>query len=277
MPTAPWLLAAILSGPAVWAAEPHRSAAPSYSATSIVNSATNLPGPLAPNMIATIYGTDLSFTTRAIGPDDVRNDVLPTTLIGTGVRVFVDGGAAVIYYVSPKQINFLVPSNIKAGSSSIQLARDGVSGPEIPVTVADTSPGFFQFDAVTVVAAFADGSIVTKDNPAKAGQVIVLYACGMGQTNPKTIYGLIPTIPAMIANFSALEVALDGTAVNPSLIFYAGITPGFAGLYQVNLYLPADAPRDPEIRVRIGNQTSPPGIHIPIRPTPAQLIVPAAR
>ena len=277
MPTASWLLAAILSGPAVWAAEPHRSAAPSYSATSIVNSATNLPGPLAPNMIATIYGSDLSFTTRAIGPDDVRNDVLPTTLIGSGVRVFVGGLASVIYYASPTQINFLVPSNIKAGASSVQLARDGVSGPEIPVQVADTSPGFFQSDAVTVVAAFADGTLVTKDKPAQAGQAIVLYACGMGQTNPKTVYGIVPTLPASIANLSALEVGLNGVPVESPLILYAGITPGFAGLYQVNLFLPYDTPQDPEIRIRIGNQASPPGIHIPIMATSAQLIVPAAR
>ena len=152
MPTAAWLLAAILAGSDVWAAEPHRSVAPSYSATSIVNSATGLPGPLAPNLIATIYGTNLSNGTRAIGPDDVRNGVLPTTLIGVGVRVFVGGIAAVIYYASPKQINFLVPGNIKAGSSTLQLDRDGFSGPEIPVAVTDTSPGFFQSDAVTVVA-----------------------------------------------------------------------------------------------------------------------------
>ena len=270
MPTAAWLLAAILYGPVVWAAEPHRSAAPSYSATSIVNSATNLPGPLAPNMIATIYGTDLSYTSRAIGPDDVRNDVLPTILIGSGVRVFVDGLAAVIYYASPNQINFLVPSNLKAGASSVQLIRDGVAGPEIPVTVTDSSPGLFQADAVTVVAAFPDGSIVTKTRPAQPGQVIVLYACGMGQTTPKAINLIIPSSPAVIANLAAMEVDFNGARIEPGLIFYAGITPGFAGLYQINLRIPQDSDPDPEIRVRIGAQSSPAGIHLPVNTSPAQ-------
>ena len=270
MPLAIWLLAAILSGPAAWAAEPQKSTAPSYSATSIVNSATNLPGPLAPNMIATIYGKDLSYVTRAIGPDDVRNNVLPTALIGTGVRVLVGGLAAVIYYASPNQINFLVPSNLKAGIWPVQVARDGLSGPEWDVNLVDSAPGFFQLDAATAVGTFPDGSIVTKENPAQGGQVIVLYAGGMGQTNPKTDYGTVPTIPAMITHLSDLEVSLDGVPLDRSLIFYAGITPGIAGLYQVNLTLPLDAPPDPEIRVRIGNQISPNGIHVPIRPIPAQ-------
>ena len=270
MPSAVWLLAAILHGPEAWAAEPQKSTAPSYSAASIVNSATNVPGPLAPNMIATIYGKDLCYVTRAIGPDDVRGNVLPTALIGTGVRVFVAGLAAVIYYASPNQINFVVPSNLKAGAATVQLARDGLSGPEVGVTLVDSSPGFFQLDAVTVVAAFPDGSVVTKEKPAQGGQVIVLYAGGMGQTNPKTDYGVVPAIPAMILRMAELEVTLDGIPVDRPLIFYAGITPGFAGLYQVNLILPADAPPDPEIRVRIGNQSSPAGIHVPIRPIPAQ-------
>ena len=270
MPSAIWLLAAILSGPAAWAAEPQKSTAPSYSATSIVNSATNLPGPLAPNMIATIYGKDLSYVTRAIGPDDVRNNVLPTALIGTGVRVLVGGLASVIYFASPNQINFLVPSNLKAGTWTVQVARDGLSGPELDVTLVDSAPGFFQLDAVTAIATFPDGSVVTKDNQAQGGQVIVLYAGGMGQTNPKTDYGTVPMFPAMITHLSDLEVTLDGVPLDRSLIFYAGITPGIAGLYQVNLTLPVDAPPDPEIRVRIGNQTSPTGIHVPIRPIPAQ-------
>ena len=264
MPSASWLLAAILAGPAVWAAEPQKSAAPTYSATSIVNSATNLPGPLAPNMIASIYGKELCYVTRAIGPDDVRNNVLPTSLIGTGLRVFVSGLAAVVYYASPTQVNFLVPSNLRAGPTKIQLIRDGLAGPEVDAKVVDSAPGFFQLDAVTVVATMGDGTVLTADHPAQPGQVVVIYAGGMGQTTPKTDYNTIPTIPALISHFADLEVTLDGGAVDPILVFYAGVTPGFAGLYQLNVILPADAPANPEIRVRVGAQSSPGGIHLPI-------------
>ena len=74
----------------------------------------------------------------------------------------------------------------------MQLARDGLSGPEVGVELVDSAPGFFQLDAVTVIAAFPDGSVVTKDKPAQGGQVIVLYAGGMGQTTPKADYGVVP-------------------------------------------------------------------------------------
>ena len=92
----------------------------------------------------------------------------------------------------------------------------------------------------------------------------------MGQTTPKTDYGVVPTLPASISHLSDLEVTLNDVPLDRALIFYAGITPGCAGLYQVNLTLPLDAPPNPEIRVRIGNQSSPGGIHVPILPIPPQ-------
>ena len=92
-------------------------AAPSYSAASIVNAADNLAGPLAPNTIATIYGTGLAYGTKWLTPDDIRGGVLPTVLPGTGVRILVGGVLANLYYVSPLQINFLVPPNLLPGAS----------------------------------------------------------------------------------------------------------------------------------------------------------------
>src|SRR5260370_14519924 len=59
-------------------------AAPSYSAASIVNAADNLAGPLAPNTIATIYGTGLAYGTKWLTADDIRGGLLPTVLPGTG-------------------------------------------------------------------------------------------------------------------------------------------------------------------------------------------------
>ena len=70
-------------------------AAPSYSAASIVNAADNLAGPLAPNTIATIYGTGLAYGTKWLTPDDIRGGVLPTVLPGTGVRILVGGVLAI--------------------------------------------------------------------------------------------------------------------------------------------------------------------------------------
>jgi uncharacterized protein (TIGR03437 family) len=61
-------------------------------------------------------------------------------------------------------------------------------------------------------------------------------------------------------------VLLDGNVVDPSAIAYAGIAPGFAGLYQINLILPASTGSNPEIRIGIGDAIAKSGLHIPVSP-----------
>src|SRR5689334_11194588 len=74
--------------------------APNYTAASIVNAATQTAGPLAPNTIATVYGTNLSWDEYAITPADLGGGSLPQTV--HGVTVFVGGLATSIFYVSPR-------------------------------------------------------------------------------------------------------------------------------------------------------------------------------
>ena len=63
----------------------------------------------------------------------------------------------------------------------------------------------------------------------------------------------------------ALKVTLGGKAVDPSLIKYAGVTPGSAGLYQINLLVPDGTGVDPEIEVTSGSLTAQGGLKLPIR------------
>src|SRR5262249_9666399 len=81
-------LLATVSGLILQAEDSARTAAPSYSATLIVNSATKTPGPLAPNSLATILGKDLTFVTEEAGHVD-RNEL-------AGARVLVRGGTGSI-------------------------------------------------------------------------------------------------------------------------------------------------------------------------------------
>jgi uncharacterized protein (TIGR03437 family) len=72
-------------------------------------------------------------------------------------------------------------------------------------------------------------------------------------------------IAAQIADKANFKLLLNGAAVDPKRIQYAGLAPGFAGLYQVNVQLPDDAPPNPETRMSIGDQTSPPGRMLPLQ------------
>ena len=66
----------------------------------------------------------------------------------------------------------------------------------------------------------------------------------------------ISPVPWMMTLPSITACLLYTSAIDPSLVLYAGVTPGYSGLYQINFTIPADAGTNPEIRVRIGTQVS---------------------
>jgi uncharacterized protein (TIGR03437 family) len=93
------------------------------------------------------------------------------------------------------------------------------------------------------VIAHTDGSLVTPDAPAHVGELLVLYAFGLGATSPGMAAGDAATSPqpAAVAPSLSSEAAI---AVLPSqrLSFapaFAGLAVGFSGLYQINFFAPA--------------------------------------
>lgn len=255
------LLSAIASATA-------QGTAPYYTAESIVNAATNLPGPLSPHGLVSIYGLNLAHVTRAIGPADLRAGMLPTTLIGTGVSVAIDNIAVPILFVSPGQINFVIPSDLRTGRRKLRVLLNGRAGPEVPVELAAASPGLFCLEEGWAIATRPDGSLLTEATPAAPGDVIVVYATGLGPTIPE-INGLaIPTAAAWLTALDRFTVELNGDALPATETLYAGITPFFTGLYQVNLRLPSGTGPHPEIRLRVGDFASPPGPRIPVAYSP---------
>jgi uncharacterized protein (TIGR03437 family) len=268
MPAVAWLAATLVLCLIAGAAEPNRQT-PVYSAASIVNAATNEPGPLAPLGLVSLYGTDLAFTSRAITPDDIRNGQLPATLIGTGVSIAIDNIAVPILFVSPRQVNFLIPGNIRPGNRRLRLLTNGKAGPDVAVQIAETSPGLFQWEANAVIATLANGALITAEAPATPGDVLIIYAAGLGATQPAVTGLTIPAAAASISARSQFTVLLNDKPVPDENVLYAGLTPGFAGLYQINCRLPAETPPNPEIRLRLPGQTSPPRLYLAVRPAPA--------
>ncbi|HWE52251.1 MAG TPA: hypothetical protein VG273_20820 [Bryobacteraceae bacterium] len=235
--------------------------APSYSAASIVHAADQTAGVLAPNAIATIYGTNLAFTTHALSAADMSHGNLPLSL--AEVTVYVNNIPASLFYVSPNQINFLVPYEITTSSAVLFVTRQGLDGPFVQIQLAPAAPAFFQWNGNLAVAEHANGTLVSPTAPAQAGEVIVLFAAGLGRTAPDISSGFVAQLPYTILYAQQLQVLLNGAPCPAGNIYYAGITPGFAGLYQINLKLPDPIPQNPEIRLRIGAQISPAGIQLP--------------
>jgi len=244
------------SGLTVRAENPVRSTAPSYSAASVVNAADFAAGSLAPNSLATVFGTDLSFD-----PDGSALGLLH-------VKVYLNFSEATLLYVSASQINFLVPSATAPGVSVLRVVRQNVTGPEAAVTITDVAPALFRMpgtDPLALAVHKDNITIITAAAPASPGEIIVLYAAGLGSTNPAFPATGAPTVALPLTRLADLRVLLNGVAVDTSRVLYAGVTPGFQGLYQVNVRLPDDAPSNPEIRLAIGDQQSAAGLKLPLQ------------
>lgn len=257
------LVAALLSAMSGWSAD---RGAPSYSAATIVNSASNEVGFFSPNTFLTIYGANLAYTSRAMADIDIHGNLLPTILPGTGVTVFINRVRVPIYYVSPTQLNILIPTDVSTGTVQVQVALDGLYGPAVNLPVQRYSPALFQADGQTAIGLHADGRLISNAAPGRSGEYITLYATGLGPTLPPTGAGEIPMTAAVISKAASFMVLLDGAAVGAERILYVGVAPGFAGLYQINVRLPDSPGRSPEVRLQVEDQLSRAGVRLPLEP-----------
>lgn len=244
-----------------------RGQAPAYSVAGIVNAANFAPGPFfAANSVVTIFGTNLSNASNGVSANQVPGGTLPTSEGMAGTSVYVANMPVPLLYVSADQVNFLIPTNLIPGTVPVRVVKQGLTGPEVKITLVPGAPALFTTPDGYIIAEDwnAGYAVIASDAPAHAGDLVIVYATGLGAAGQNAT-GFVPASAVPIDNLASLNVYVNGVAVNRSAILYAGLTPGFAGLYQINLLLPADCGPDPEIRVAIGSQESPPGSKLYVR------------
>lgn len=221
----------------------------------VINSASNLAGPIAPGEAITLLGTDLGPTTLVPASIPASGVLASSPLAGTSVTV--NGSAAPILYVSAKQTAILVPFAL-AGSTSADIVVTFGGGTPVTfsVPVAPTSPGIFTMDSSgggQAVAFNQNGSLNSKTNAAHPGDVITLYATGAGQTEPKGTDGLVEgdVFRTTVAETSA---TIGG---KPAQVIYSGSTPGqLSGIVQVEAVIPTGATGAVPVVLTIGQQSS---------------------
>jgi len=235
-----------------------RREAPRINVGGIVNAATSRPAPdnfVSPGAIVSIYGAGLSNETREAGAGDARGGFLPEIL--GGATVFFGPVAAPLYYVSPVQINAQVPAVLLPGEWEVKVRVNSLEGGE-KVQVRAYSPGLFG------VARHPDGTLVSRTSPARPGGIVLLFGSGFGTTRPPLHSGeLAPEGPTWLD--APVEAKIGEIALHAEAVLYAGLAPGFAGLYQFNLRVPAAAPEgDLEVLLKVGEEWTQPGVRIPV-------------
>jgi len=241
---------------------PLTPAAPTVSAGNVVSAATSVAGNVAPNSWVTIYGSNLGVTTRGWTEGDFVNGGIPTSLDGVSVLLNQFGAPRLVYvgYVSPTQVNFLVPSDYTPSPSTVQVRNPAGMSTAVPITVQAGAAQLFTVDGKNVLGTHANGTYLGKTGlvpsltttPAVPGETIVVYATGLGATNPGLISSQVPMEPASLVTLP--QVTIGGAAAT---VVSAGIVPGTVGLYQINVQVPSDAANgDLPLVVRVGNATS---------------------
>jgi uncharacterized protein (TIGR03437 family) len=206
----------------------------------VLNAASfSLQTPVASGSLVSIFGSGFTDSTSTL----VATAYPWPSVLGT-TTVTVGGETAPIYVVTAGQINAMLPFDLPVNTNLPVVVTRGnaLSAPQ-PVSVVSSQPGVFTqtangegIGAVVIVNSDGSETEVGGAISAKAGDVLAIYCTGLGDVSPTEVAGF-PASPSPLSQ--AIDtVTLTIGGVNAQVLF-AGPTPGFTGLYQVNTIVPS--------------------------------------
>jgi uncharacterized protein (TIGR03437 family) len=217
-----------------------------YPALAALNGASFLDRPLAPGTIASLFPAagNQPWGNQSLSFGKLPHPLpLPTSM--ADLQVMVNGQAAPLYYVSPSQINLLVPNGAPSSGTAefeVQRTSTGQILGSFLVQMDVASPGLFLRGTTQVAALNQNGTINSAQNPAPTGTIIQLFATGPGfvpgapvDGEPATGQVLTPSKPRVVIN--------PGSGFVPDEnITYSGLAPGLVGVWQINVRIPKSVP-----------------------------------
>jgi uncharacterized protein (TIGR03437 family) len=121
----------------------------------------------------------------------------------------------------------------------IVSANGALTTPQ-PIQLSAATPGLAADPDSTLIAQHgSDGSLVTQASPAMAGEYLVAYLAGLGDTTVPVTSGTASPSSPLATPSNTVVLTINGTQ---SPIYFAGLTPGLVGLYQLNFQVPAGLP-----------------------------------
>ena len=197
----------------------------------VVSAASYAPAgnPIAPGEFIAMYGTGLAKSPQVATP--------PYSPSLNQVSVQINGKAAPMYAVSPNVIFCVVPYAASGATATITVTNNGATSNTVTVPLAPTAPGTFaisQNGTGPGAILHADYSLVNAASPAIGGETVLVYLTGMGAVTTAVGDGVGATgADDTVSQPTVLVGGLPGTVI------YSGLAPGYPGLYQMNVTLPA--------------------------------------
>jgi uncharacterized protein (TIGR03437 family) len=190
----------------------------------------------SPGELISIFGVNLADKNEL-----VSSLPLPTQM--DGVSVILAGLPLPLLALSNAQINAVIPFGVSPGATQIIVSKNSQLSLPQSLQIRPAEPGAFttaqtgQGQALVYVVR-SDGSQTLADvnNPAMAGDAIVIYCSGLGPVSPAGVEaGQATPAGTLYSTTVPAVVTIGGQTAN---VFFSGLTPGFTGLYQINAYVP---------------------------------------
>jgi uncharacterized protein (TIGR03437 family) len=242
-------------------------AAPAVAAGGVSDSAAGKTT-VAPGSYVSIYGTGLSdftdvngLTTNALAANGAYS-VLPLQLDDVSVTFDVPAAGisvpAGVVYVSPTQVNVQAPWELQGQSSAqMKVVLNGdLFGNVVTVPIANYQPAFFTYGSNVADALDLNYNLIGAGNPAKRGSSIAMFANGLGPVTNQPASGNPASATNLSNTTTAVTVSFGGQTAPAA---FAGLAPGFPGLYQINVTVPPGVTPGSAVPVTItvGGVTSP--------------------
>ena len=212
--------------------------AQTIAAGGVVNAA-DYTAAVAPGSLIAVFGSGLAASTSSASVTP-----LPTSIAGTSVEV--NGQPIPLFFVSAGQVNGQMPFGV-SGTVAVRVRTAAGLSPAVNLAVSPSAPRLFtktmdgKGDPILVHG--TDWSMVTAASPAQPGEFLILFLTGLGAVSPAIPAGTPGGDNA--ANGPLNQVAAGAATVTfggkPATVVFAGLAPGFAGLYQINFQVPEAA------------------------------------
>ncbi len=173
-----------------------------------------------------------------------------------GVQASVNGRAARITFTSPRQVNLQVPPATPIGTARLVLTGLGGRTAEVLFWVTEAAPALYRNGDGDAAAIVADsGAVLSRATPVRAGTALSLFLTGAGSVTPAFPGGATPLSPLFFTT-RTWSASIGG---QPAEGLFLGLAPGFLGLYQANIRIPAAlVPGEHAVSLTVDGVTSQP-------------------
>jgi uncharacterized protein (TIGR03437 family) len=206
----------------------------------IVNSGGYQTGGVAPGSLVTVFGWNLAAGTQA-----ASGNPLPEVLADS--RLMINGLAAPLLFASPSQINAQVPNKTSIGTAAVVAMRGASASTPVGLKIQLAAPGIF------AVLLNQDGTVNGPNQAAAPGSTLQAFLTGWGSSDLSVEARVAGASQPPVNGAVTLRATIGSQTAT---LLSAGLAPGLVGVFEVNVRVPEQPPREYPLVIEAGGVPS---------------------